>query len=72
MADIAACGNGTCPKRIYCYRFRCVWSNYQSFSHFRPQGDTCAHFWELSPKDHVETFERCEARVNPPEESSDE
>lgn len=63
MADISARVNKTSNNRIYCYRFRCVWSNHQSFSHFLPQGETCAYFWEIHRKDPVETLEQSEVRL---------
>lgn len=52
MADISACVNGSCPKRLSCYRFRCRWSEYwQSFADFSPDPLTgaCMSFIPLDP-----------------------
>jgi hypothetical protein len=37
MADITACMDKTCPVRLTCYRYRCVWSGNgrQSYALFR-------------------------------------
>lgn len=49
MADIAMCGNGKCPNKEYCYRFRAIPNDlWQSYADFKPdnKGD-CDGFWVI-------------------------
>jgi hypothetical protein len=48
MADITACLDEGCGKRLSCYRFTCPWSNYaQSVWKDSPRkGEECEYYWD--------------------------
>lgn len=47
MADITACQDEECSKRFNCYRFTCVWSDYQSVFMDSPRREEeCEYYWD--------------------------
>jgi hypothetical protein len=42
--DYTACCSAACPSRLLCFRFRGVWSRWQSMSDFSDSGESCREF----------------------------
>jgi hypothetical protein len=64
MPDICACVNTSCAKQNSCYRFRCVWSERQSFALFAPDSDGACHYhWEIEPRVRTLSLEEGIARA---------
>lgn len=58
MPDIAICVNTECPRRMDCYRYRAIPDEYQTM--FKPNADTCQHFWPIEPGHRLAALEQQE------------
>lgn len=69
MPDITKCDNGSCPSAKLCWRYVCIPSEYQYYSHFTiPEGmNKCSSFWEMNidrKKNYLDAIGTSQGKIN--------